>query len=81
MQAPPGRFQLLEGLGVQDFVELIANQLINLRNTIVEHRNGIVTQDHPLVEHLDRQFPDQVPGIGALGFVADHVTFLDNLIQ
>ena len=68
---------------MHDGVELIGQNLIDLSNALIDHRNHAFVRRtfHALVEDLGGELTEQLFGIHALRRLCSHFSFLDDSVQ
>jgi hypothetical protein len=83
MQARPRRFERLECLIVHDRVELIRQQLVDLRDTLVDHCHDALVRAraHAFIEDLRSKLADQLFGIDALRRLDGHIAFENDTVE
>ena len=79
--AAPGGFHLLESGVVEDFVELQRQQVVDLRDALVDHRLEVGRDGHLAVKHLLDELGNQAAAPLAGGFIAADAAFQDDLVQ
>ncbi len=66
---------------VQHFVELGADQLVDLADAVVDHCHRVLVDGHAFVEDLGSEFGQHVAGVVLLAVVVGHAAFGDDLVQ
>lgn len=81
VQATPGCLEFLKFRVVQHFVELGADQLVDLADAVVDHGHGVLVDGHAFVEDLGGEFGQHVAGVVLLAVIVGHAAFGDDLVQ
>lgn len=66
---------------VQNFVELVADQLVDLADAVVNHRHSVLVYGHAFVENLSGELRKHVAGITLLVLVMGHTPLSDDSIK
>ncbi|MNP62042.1 hypothetical protein D3C76_1572850 [compost metagenome] len=81
MQAAPGGFQFLQVGVVQDLVQLIADQLVDLADAVVDHGHRVLVDGHAFVEHLGGELREHVAGVILLTVIMGHAALGDDAVE
>ena len=82
VQPAPGAFELLKGLGVHDFVQLLRDERIELADALVDHGLGVVGDGHLPGHHfLDQILDPQLPAAALFRALPDPAFFGDAVEQ
>ena len=81
MQAFPRSLQLLELGIVENFVDLLADQLIDLGDPRLDGGRRVPAHGHSVVDNLVRERLDQFLGVGNLGDFPRHFGRRDHLVH
>ena len=83
MQAAPRAFQLLEVRVVHQCIELVAEDLVDLGDAFVDHRDDALVRRrlHAFVQHLGGELPQQFFRVCVLRWLDCHLAFQDDTVQ
>ena len=80
-ETAPGAFELLEIGVMENFVELNRQQVIDLRDALIDHRFDVASHIHMAFEELTDKFLDEVLASFASRGVGTETALLDNAVE